>query len=172
MDHTYKNGDYVQMDFYSHEEPLCSVEGQVSGEFLYVTGGSVPLDIKQVFTTNTVPRPDLKENANSDPGQTEMADEEAIRILQDSKSLVVGPAYGLHDAVEKAVSALKNQASVNTFIDELRQRLVSYGHSHGNNQALEDVFRILSATEQSYNKGDLSPKPQHDPYNDISGRYL
>lgn len=168
MDRTYKNGDYVQMDFYSHEEPLSSVEGQVNGEYLYVTGGSVPLDINQVFTTNIVPRPDLKENASPDPGQTEMTDKEAIRILQDSKALVVGQVYGLHDAVEKAVSALENQASVNAFIDEFRERLKRYGHSHGNNQTLEDVFKILSATKQSCEKGELSPKPQHNPCNDLA----
>lgn len=132
MDRAYKDGDYVQMDFYSHEEPLCSVEGQVNGEYLNVAGGSVPLDINQVFTTNIVPRPDLRENANPDP------------------------------------SALENQASVNVFIDEFRERLKRYGHSHGNNQTLEDVFKILSAAKQSYEKGDLSPKIQHNPCNDMA----
>ena len=132
MDRTYKDGDCVQMDFYSHEEPLCSVEGQVNGEYLNVTGGSVPLDINQVFTTNIVSGPDLKENANPDP------------------------------------SALENQASVDTFINEFRERLKRYGISHGNNRTLEDVFQILSATKQSYEKGDLSPKPQHNPCNDLA----
>lgn len=132
MDRTYKDGDCVQIDFYSHEEPLCSVEGQVSGEYLNVTGGSIPLDINQVFTTNIVSMPDLKENANPDP------------------------------------SALDNQASVDTFINEFKERLKRYGHSHGNNQTLEDVFQILNATKQSYEKGDLSPKLQHNPCNDMA----
>lgn len=122
MDRTYKDGDCVQIDFYSHEEPLCSVEGQVNGEYLNITGGSIPLDINQVFTTNIVSRPGLKENANPDP------------------------------------SALENQASVDIFINEFKERLKRYGLSHGNNQTLEDVCQILNATKQSYEKGGSVPE--------------
>lgn len=173
MDHTYKNGDYVQMDFYSHEEPLCSVEGQVNGEYLNVTGGSVPLDVNQAFTTNIVSRPDLKESVNPDPGQMEMTNKEIIEQLEWIKKRISNITYSPEsfealNLAEKAVSALENRASVDTFINEFKERLKRYGQSHGNNRILEDVFQILNATKQSYEKGDLSSKLQHNPCNDMA----
>ncbi len=162
MDRTYKDGDSVQMDFYSHEEPLCSVEGRVNGEYLNVTGGSIPLDINQVFTTNIVSRPDLKENSNPDPGET-------IEHLRELKTLKIEFPNTLQEqALDFAIKAVENQASVDTFINEFRERLKRYGLSHGNNRTLEDVFQILNATKQSYEKGELSPKPQHNPCNDMA----
>jgi len=115
----------------------------------------------------------MKENANSDPGQMKMTKKEIIEQLEWVKKRISTITYSPEsfealNLAEKAVSALENQASVDTFINEFRERLKRYGQSHGNNRTLEDVFQILNATKQSYEKGELSPKPQHNPCNDMA----
>ncbi len=48
---TIKNGDKVEITFYSYNEPLCSAVGYVRGDYLYVQDGCIPLDKSQIFCT-------------------------------------------------------------------------------------------------------------------------
>lgn len=46
-----KNGDKVEMTFYSYIEPLCSVTGTVQGDYLCVEEGAIPLQKSQIYCT-------------------------------------------------------------------------------------------------------------------------
>ena len=48
---TIKNGDEVEITFYSHVEPLCSVIGFARNDYLYIQDGCIPLDKSQIFCT-------------------------------------------------------------------------------------------------------------------------
>lgn len=141
----FKDGERVTVTFYTHEEPLCEVTGIVkAGDYLAVEEGSIPLDLSKVYIAQAQHCPDPGNRVSSSD-----ENEKAIQILEDAKSLVVGQAYGLHDAVERAKTALRGQNDVNEFVDDLRGRLQRYASNHGHSQVLEDVFQILYATQQS-----------------------
>ena len=46
-----KNGDKVEVTFYSYVEPLCSVIGTVQSDYLYVEEGCIPLEKGKVYCT-------------------------------------------------------------------------------------------------------------------------
>jgi hypothetical protein len=46
-----KNGDKVEITFYSYIEPLSSVIGTVQGDYLDVEEGSIPLEKSKIYCT-------------------------------------------------------------------------------------------------------------------------
>lgn len=46
-----KNGDKVEMTFYSYIEPLSSVIGTVQSDYLYVEEGCIPLEKSRIHCT-------------------------------------------------------------------------------------------------------------------------
>ena len=46
-----KNGDKVEMTFYSYDECLSSVIGTVSGGYLDIEEGSIPMDKSRIYCT-------------------------------------------------------------------------------------------------------------------------
>jgi hypothetical protein len=46
-----KNGDKVEMSFYSYIEPLSSVIGTVQSDYLYVEEGCIPLEKSRIYCT-------------------------------------------------------------------------------------------------------------------------
>lgn len=48
---TIKDGDKVEITFYSYTEPLSSVTGTVQGNYLDVEKGSIPLNESKIYCT-------------------------------------------------------------------------------------------------------------------------
>ena len=46
-----KDGDKVEMTFYSYDECLSSVIGTVSGGYLDIKEGSIPMDKSRIYCT-------------------------------------------------------------------------------------------------------------------------
>lgn len=94
--------------------------------------------------------------------KSKMTGHEAIRILREAKSCVVGRVYGLHDAVEMATNAINDRISVENFALKLEDRLVRYSRGHGENNTLDDVFRIIHEEKQAV----LEPGKEKDRIED------
>jgi hypothetical protein len=46
-----KNGDKIEITFYSYIEPLSSVVGTVQSGYLYIEDGCIPLEKSQIYCT-------------------------------------------------------------------------------------------------------------------------